>query len=412
MGFLTSLNLKKEGRIAEKWSFNVGTHLLCGPSVHDNGTGTEEILIGTKNGKVILIDQNANQKWEYNVDEKIDTVDLMFMDAESVNSIFTAPSAHDIDGDGKKEILFGTQLGTVYALSAEGKLLWKFSSGSSIRGGICVADVNNDGKMEIIFGSDDKKLYVLTNKGKLIWNHDIGTGIQSTPAVSMIGKAIVFGDDEGKINCISFERKLLWSYPTGGKIVAEAAISPLFGGDTDYVIAGSTDNAVYALDLSGGLRWSYKTGGSIIAKPIVLDVDNDGKMEMLISSCDNNIYMITRDGQKIWSYETNFWIGSPAVALDLDDDGRMEVIVGSYDHSIYVLNGEGSYVLDHIPGLSHIINQAGHYSDVQSQDPGENIGKKIWQYSVPDIVMGIACLKKTIIVAVKTGKVICLSHTK
>lgn len=413
MGIFTSLSLKKEGRLIEKWTYDSKSNLLCGPSISDlRGDGTEEILIATKSGTIILLDENAHLRWEYCISEKIDSVDLMFLETESVNSILTPPHAYDIDGDGKKEILFGTQLGTLYVLTSDGKLLWKFPTASAIRGGVLCADINNDGKTEIIFGSDDKKLYVLSNKGRLLWSHTAGSGIQTTPAISQKQKSIIFGDDDGNITCISFDKKLLWSYQTGGKILAEAAIATLTNEETEIIFCGSTDNTLYAIDFQGNLRWAYKTQGSILAKCVIADIDSDGIKEILVTSCDNAVHMISRDGEKIWSYQTDFWIGSSPVFFDIDNDGHSEVIIGSYDHNIYILTGEGSYVLDHIPGLSNIIHQAGHYADVQTQDPGENIGKKIWQYTLPDIIMGIAPMKKNIIVGVKTGKIYCLSHTR
>jgi outer membrane protein assembly factor BamB len=413
MGLLTSLSLKKEGRLTEKWTYDSKSSLLCGPSVSNlNNDGDESIVIATKNGTIICLDENASLKWEFRISEKIDSVDLMFLEAESIHSILTPPQAYDIDGDGKKEIIFGTQLGTLYVLSSQGKLLWKFATGSAIRGGALSCDINNDGKMEIIFGSDDKKLYVLTNKGKLLWTHTLSCGIQTTPAASQKQRSIVFGDDDGNINCLSFEKKILWSYQTGGKILAEPTIATLSGEDGELIFCGSTDNKIYALDFQGNLRWAFQTQGSILAKCIVADIDEDGITEILVTSCDNSVYMISRDGEKIWSYQTDFWIGSPPVLMDIDNDKHAEVIVGSYDHNLYVLSGEGSYVLDHIPGLSNIIHQAGHYADIQTQDPGENIGKKIWQYGFSDIIMGIAHTKKDLIVAVKTGKIVCLSHTR
>ncbi|MBU1975714.1 MAG: PQQ-binding-like beta-propeller repeat protein [Nanoarchaeota archaeon] len=404
----------KEGRLSQIWSFDVGSHLLCGPSVDDlNDDGTEEIIIATKTGKIILLDQDAKPRWEFVVNEKIDEVEVMFMDSESVNSVMSRPKTCDINNDGQKEIVFGTELGMVYALTADGKLLWKYQAGSAVSG-MCFCDTNNDGKQEVIFGSDDGNLHVVNAMGKLQWKYFAERGIKGTPTVSVFNKVIVFGDNEGVINCVSFDNKLLWSHKTGGKITAEVVIKNIYGDNKEYIIVGSADNTLYVLDLDGDVIWEYKTNGSILSKVEIDDLDNDGKFEILVSSCDNNIYALNCEGEKIWSYETNFWIGSSAVAVDIDGDGQKEVIVGSYDHNVYVLSAEGRYVLEHIPGLSHIINQAGHYSDIQSQDPGENIGKKIWQFTVPDMIVGLAHIKKTkrIVVGVKTGKVICLAHTK
>ncbi len=414
MGILESLNLKKEGRLAEKWNFTVGSHIVCGPFVDDiNADGNEEIIMATKDGRIILLDMYGMKKWEFAIKEKIDKVDLLFMEEEAVNSIFGSPRTYDIDADGKKEILFGTQLGSVYALSCDGKLLWKYETGSAIKGSPAIADVNQGGSPEIIVGADDHTLHVITNKGTVVWTFDVGTGIQVTPAIAKGARNIIFGDDDGKINCLSFDKKLLWSYKTGDKIVAEANIKNL-GDGAESIILGSTDNTLYVLDMLGNVKWKFPTQGSIVARANIEDLDGDGTEEILLPSCDNAVYAITHEGSRVWSYETNFWIASTPLILDIDNDGRKEVIVGSYDHNVYVLNCDGSYILEHLPGLSHVIHQAGHYSDIQTEDAGTTMGKKIWQYGVPDIVIGMDVVKKTrnIIIAIKTGRVFALEHTK
>jgi WD40 repeat protein len=405
---------QKEGRLAEKWSYQAHAHVLCGPLVDDvNNDGAEEIIIGTKDGRILLLDLYAKEKWVYKISETVDKLDLMFMEEEAVHSITATPKAYDLDGDGKKEIVFGTQLGTVYCITCEGKLLWKYQTESSIKGGVAFCDVNNDGRVEVIVGSDDKKLHVLTSKGKLLWSHTASAGIQNTPAVSKQHNIIVFGDDNGNIICLSFDNKVLWTYKTEDKIVAEPVVRTLFGDNQYYIIVGSTDTNLYVLDINGNLKWKYQTQGGIVTKVEIEDMDGDGKAEILVSSCDNTLYALTCEGSKVWSYETNFWIGSSALVMDIDNDGKKEIIVGSYDHNLYVLNAEGSYVLEHIPGLSHVIHQAGHYSDIQTQDAGVTLGKKIWQFTTPDIILGIGEVKKTrnIILTNKTGNVLCIEHS-
>ncbi|MFH1072228.1 MAG: PQQ-binding-like beta-propeller repeat protein [Nanoarchaeota archaeon] len=410
---LKALIGKHEGRLNQSWVFDLGASLLCGPTVIDvNNDGHEEILIATKKGSIVLLDADAKQKWVFEINEKINDVDLMFMDAESFNSISTPPRIADINRDGKKEIIFGTELGIVYVLGADGKELWKFEADGAVRGGVAIADVDKDGKPELIFGSDDNKLYIISNKGNLLWSFNANTGIQSTPAVSERLGIIVFGDDQGKVNCVTFDRKLAWSFKTDAKITAEAVIQDLAGEKAESIIIGSTDNNLYCLDCNGNMKWVFKTQGAIISKALVYDINRDGKYEIFIGSCDNNVYALYYNGEKIWSFETNFWIVASPIAVDIDNDGSEEIVIGSYDHNIYVFDSEGKYILENIPGLSNVIHQAGHYADVQTQDMGENIGKKLWQFTTEGLVVGLDCLKstKSIIVHTQTGKVINIRH--
>ncbi|MBR9703357.1 hypothetical protein GOV10_04930, partial [Candidatus Woesearchaeota archaeon] len=90
-------------------------------------------------------------------------------------------------------------------------------------------------------------------------------------------------------------------------------------------------------------------------------------------------------------------------------------IAGSFDNNVYVLEGAGSYELDYVPGLSGIIHQAGHYTDVLSSEPGERQGKRLWQYRTKGMVVGCALIEEPhehprIIVNIKSGFVDALVH--
>ena len=107
--------LGREGRLNQRWSFDLGSHILCSPSVAElRGDGEEYIIAGTKSGKVVVLDQNANPKWQFGAGEKIDDVEMMFMDSESVNSVTSSPFVGDINGNNMQEVIFGTELGVVY----------------------------------------------------------------------------------------------------------------------------------------------------------------------------------------------------------------------------------------------------------------------------------------------------------
>ena len=105
---------------------------------------------------------------------------------------------------------------------------------------------------------------------------------------------------------------------------------------------------------------------------------------------------------------------SEPIVEDIDGDGKKEVVVGSYDHNVYVLDSEGSYLLDYMPGLSGVVQQAGHYSDIITQEPGKVTGKKIWQFKTDGVIVGCAYIPddKSIVVNTKPGMVNGLVHKK
>ncbi|MBU0471678.1 MAG: PQQ-binding-like beta-propeller repeat protein [Nanoarchaeota archaeon] len=410
-GFKKLLNKGKRGQIQEKWKFDSKSSLLAPSIVADlDNSGKKHILFGTNDGKIYALDKEANVKWMFNAQEQVDDVELMFFDVETAHSIQSSPNIYDINGDGKKEIVFGSEMGTVYALSFEGELIWKFKAGGSVRGGVIIGDVNEDRKPEIIFGSGDGHIYILNNEGQLIEKYEMGSNIESTP--NIIGEKIIFGTNDGHIYCIKHTGEELWKYKTEGKITAQPSIGKIFGDEKNYVIIGSLDQHMYAFDEQGELIWKYKTDGAIYSKAALADINNDKKLEIIFGSCDNNVYAISCTGEKIWSYETDFWIVAPVIVDDIDKDGELEIIAGSYDHNIYILDAKGNYMLDYVPGLSSVLQQTGSYSDVVTTEPGKIVGKKIWQYQADGVVVGCAFIddEKNIVVNTRPGKINNLQH--
>ena len=407
---------KRSGRLDMKWDFDAQSAITSPPLVADiDGDGKKEIIFGTKKGKLFVLDTNSGIKWFYDTNEKVDEVELMFLDTDIVSSIGAPPNVGDINGDGKHELVFGTELGMLYVLDEKGKMLWKYKAEGPIRGQVLLYDLYEDNDMKIIFGCEDSKLYVLNSKGKLVWRFDSGSPINSTPAVLHKDKpTIVFGNDEGIIFCVDRKGDMVWQFKTKDKVFAQPAIGKIFNDDRFFVVIGSTDHHLYALDEAGELLWDYKTEGAILAKVCLADINNDKKSEIVFGSCDNNVYALTPYGDKIWSYETDFWVACEPIVEDIDGDGRKEVVVGSYDHNLYVLDSEGSYVLDYVPGLSGVVHQAGHYSDIITQEPGKVTGKKIWQFKTDGIIVGCAYLPddKSIVVNTRLGKVDGLVHKK
>lgn len=410
------LTKKRVGRLDKKWDFDAQGGISSAPFVADiDGDGKKEIIFGTKKGKLFVLDSNAGIKWFYDSNEKIDEVELMFLDVENASSIEAPPNVGDLNRDGKKEVVFGTELGIVYVLDDKGKLIWKYKTEGPIRGQVLLYDLYDDGDVKVIFGCGDNNLYVLNSKGKLVWQFDAGSPVQSTPGIIHKDKPmIVFGTDDGSVFCVDNKGEVVWRFMTKDKVFAQPSIGRLFNDDRVFVVIGSTDHRLYVLDDAGELLWDYKTEGAILAKACLSDINDDKKLEIVFGSCDNNVYALTPYGDKLWSYETDFWIVSEPIVEDIDGDGRKEVIVGSYDHNVYVLDSEGSYVLDYMPGLSGVIQQAGHYSDIITQEPGKVAGKKIWQFRTEGIIVGCAYIPddKSIVVSTKPGKIGGLVHKK
>lgn len=125
----------------------------------------------------------------------------------NIIDVTAAPAVADLDGDGKKEILFQSYDGHLYAVRytevPEQRLLWKFSfaeTGARFASEPVVGDLNGDGRPEILFTtyetmSGKGALIVLDADGKLLFRTTLpGRGAMAAPTVADIN-----GDGEMEI---------------------------------------------------------------------------------------------------------------------------------------------------------------------------------------------------------------------
>ncbi len=399
---------KGSGSLIESKKYDLGTQIIAEPASGDiDNDGVPEVIIGTRDGHVIAYTETGEKKWSFKASGTADEVEAMFLEAGAENSIDSKPFLYDINKDGKQEVIVGTQSGVVYALDCKGKHLWSFKAGDAVKGSAKALDADGDGKEEIVFGSSDGNAYVLDMRGKPKKKISVGSSIESTPA--KFKGLMIICTSKGEIIAYNKEYEKEWVYKTKGRITAEPNVL-IMKNREEKIVVGSTDNNLYCINEDGTLNWLFETKGAIYSKAEITDINNDREKEIIFGSCDNNLYVLDEEGKRIWSYETDFWIIGTPLVMDINDDGRKEIIIGSYDNNIYVLSGEGVYSVEYIPGLSGITAQEGSYSDINTQTPGEVIGKNLWLIRVEDIVIGCCQAGRNLLAGTKNGSVIWLKH--
>jgi len=402
-----------KGRIIQKWTFDARSPLLSSAAAVDiDGDGRKEIIFGTKDGKIFCIDEESKKKWEYDIKESVDETESFFYDSDRIDSVPATPTIKDVDGDGQPEIVFGTELGIAYCLDGKGKLRWEYKTEGAIRGRILVEDVDGDGQAEIVFGTTTGRLVILDGDGKERYVFEVEGSVESTPAVIKEGATqIVFGTEKGMLYSFSPLGKQLWRFQAKGAIRARPVAGSLVG--RENLVVGDTAGVLYCLDEKGNEQWRFLTEGAIYSRASLADLNGDGRLEVVFGSCDNKVYCLSHRGERLWSYETDFWIITSPIVTDIDGDGNLEVVVGSLDHNLYVLDGEGIYSLDYMPGLSGVAHQAGHYTEVLTQEPGEQVGHRLWQIRTQGMIVGCEELEKdNIIINIKSGYVNDITHSE
>lgn len=278
-----------------------------------------------------------------------------------------APAVADLNGDGAKEIIAGTENGLLYAWSANGQAV----AGFPVRVGAnptvtyrilatpAVADLDNDGTPEIVVALSDGRLYVFAANGTEKWSVSLGDAadtygnhvLNGAPVIGDIdgdGKPeIVIGSMDDNLYVFNANGTPRWRFATQDNVVSTPTIADVISGTAgSEIVFSSMDGNVYIVDKDGNPISQFATGWSVQSSPLLADLDGDGQPEIVVGSDDTNVWAWHLDGSLVdgWPQAT----GAPVVAApawgDVDGDGTSELVAGSDDGSVYAWHANGERV--------------------------------------------------------------------
>ncbi len=354
-----SSNAELESYLTLKWTYNTKAGITDIHITDLDGDGIKEVIAGSYDGHLYLIDEKGNLKFKY----------YAYCPIYSVN-------AADLDNDAVKEIIAGS-CRPAHVVGLDGTAISKIITQNAIKS-IHVGDMDNDGYNDLMLASGsvrNHKVYIFDRKSNVLFQKSIQGAYPYVLAISdldgdgineaLIGSTYfyVFNEDGDK----------KWMFYTDGE-VSSLVINDLDDDGKNELIVGSYPN-LYVLDAEGKLRWKYKTRGMVNSIHVV-DIDGDGSFEILAGS--DKVYVLDKDGNLLWDYDTGsevhkvdsgdlnldgnkeIVVGSDKISIfnrdgvlqieyqpyrkvvdlkvvDLEDDGKTEVVIGCLDHTLYVL---------------------------------------------------------------------------
>jgi outer membrane protein assembly factor BamB len=267
---------------------------------------------------------------------------------QTAGDVYSSPALADIDNDGMKEIIFGSDDGNVYAIDTNGRPLpgWPQRTGHFVSASPTVADIDGDGVLEILLGSWDQNLYAWRSDGRPLrgWPVRLGHIIWSSATVADI-------DGDGRSEAVIGSDKLY-------VFRSDGVVQPGFPVITRSWIVSSP--CVVDIDLDGHLEigvgadrfyvfrangmpvegFPIDLGGYVWASPIAADIDGCGRAEWIVASWEGSVQVIRHDGTIMPEYAIHTKgpiYSSPAF---FQDEGVFYLAVGSWDRSLYVLTGD------------------------------------------------------------------------
>jgi len=259
--------------------------------------------------------------------------------------VASIPAFSDVDNNGYLDAFFGTSKGWLlsYEFSQRYGLRkrenFPIYLGESIFSTPALSDINGDGLKEVIVGTDDQKLYFFDCQGNLLHSIHTGGRARNTPA---IGEKIYYLSTDGRLLIINKYGKLV---KTILEPYATMTISSPILGDFDrdrkeelFLVRERGEALLIGKD--GEVITKRELNLHDVSPPACGDLDGDGFLEMVFLS-QNRLFVLNHT----LSFLTNLpmeldsekVITSPVVA-DIDMDGNSEIVLGIEGKGIYAFN--------------------------------------------------------------------------
>ena len=381
-----------------------------------NGDGKQEILGGTEDGHVLMLDGSTYQVvWNKNMADYLPNYDR--------TRIQSSLAAADLNNDGKIELVVatggadpvdGNGPGAVIVLTYQGapdyfQLMpgWPAMAKDELGANSArpdghpdgftstpaLGDIDGDGNLEIVIGGMDRRLHAFQHDGSYLpgWplarDYLIYRESRSTAALfDMDGDGaldIFIGSNNYKIpSCANpylfYGMKAdttplpgfpvettqnIESAPAIGDINGDGSLDIIFGTGDFNENCGQPSNGkkVYAIDRFGQPLpgWPVSTNANTLNAPALGDMDNDGKPEVVLHTHDT-LYAWHGDGTLVQGFPvTGDYIprhASPVLA-DVDGDGEIEVLLMS--GHVYEANGQLKMQREKLQGMLVVTDQDG-----------------------------------------------------
>lgn len=306
------------------------SHAITQPAIADlDGDGSLEVAVGTTQAELVVFDAHEGDR-EFAI-----PMSSYGYGQPAVGNLTATPGA---------EVVVSDIQGTVLAVSSNGTELWRVTLGDITWASPVIADVDGDGAREVLVGTNDRTV-LLNAAGDIEWSRPVSANTiaagqadddSALEVFTTTGRTIVAFD--GATGAAEWRKTFEWTPRVGA--VADA------DGDGDReVYASLTNQHIVALTASSGAReWETTVVDGLeepMAEPVVGDVTGDGRPEIVAVANDGTVSVLEpSSGDELASYSREMAILTYATLGDIDGDGAREILVRYADGRVVALDYE------------------------------------------------------------------------
>ncbi len=268
--------------------------------------------------------------------------------------------AADIDGDGKTDVVSGTD-GTVawHHNNGDGSFTTQLIVSANDVRSVYAADVDGDGDTDILSGSDGNQITLHVNDGssdpsftsqivpanadgiQSVYAADVnGDGNTDVLSASRYDDTVAWYENDGTT---SFTKRTITTSADGASSVHAADIN---GDDTtDVVFSSRRDDTVTWYDQTADATTTITTSANRVQDVHASDLDGDGDSDVAVATQYNDLYWYENDGgsgSSFTQYRVDYVGGARDVfAADVNDDGHTDLLAASDDRGVVLYESSG-----------------------------------------------------------------------
>ncbi len=299
--------------------------------------GSARIAVGSHDTKLYVVDGAGSIQWTWQAPY------------HSKHPAISCVTAGDMFNNGKLIFIVGSDNWFIYALSSEGKELWRFLGCHEARA-VALADFDGHGKLDAMLTTGTSAVFCVTPLGRRKWAYTasssnlncITTGHLDgrTAAIPVMGGRdnCVQAIDRYMVNHMGFTDALArWKWNTGDEVTSIVCCD-LNGNDKDDVLACSRNGNVYAVNGdTGEKRWRTQ----LQAMPLKLAVGNftgKGNIDVAVGTGAGVVLLAGRNGKPFAGYETKTPV--TAMACYPAPAGPDRIVVATQGGEVIMLAGK------------------------------------------------------------------------
>jgi hypothetical protein len=327
---------KYNGTVLPGWPRPLENTIRAGMVAGDlDGDGKLEVIAVDEKGVIYV--------WHANGTELIDgdanpSTQGVFYRMTGCTLNYSTPAVADVDGDGKDELIVGSQGNQLFVFNENGSISpgFPYALTSPISGSPAIGDVDNDGNLDIVVFEFNGNFRVLRNNGTQQTFQFFSNGaafFSPSPAIGNVtGDAkleMFIASKNGRLYGINSVGNFLPGFPvfynTTGQWTESSPIIADFDGDgSPDILLGDETHYIHAFNLSGQALAGFPllTEDAMRGVPMATDVDGDGKVDLVASGWDKNVY--------VWRFNTTWNAANapwPRFHANLHNNGRLGYVV-------------------------------------------------------------------------------------